>query len=197
MEDHSLQGARTQYFQVNGIVDKSTRTCNRIYHKYLKAGTVDDSSRIGRPPKRTLESEERFLIEIEVNPNLFLSAFFEESKVNFSKAMALRVLKDYGFRSRVVPQKLQIGDTHRRVRLEWVQEEIHKSEEFYFTVVFSDDCRVQRNLNKQLVWVARDVKLPSFEVDRWRSSLMIWGALSYDEKSILEIRKDSFNTDKY
>ena len=121
----------------------------------------------------------------------------EESKANFSKTTALRVLKEHGFRSRVVLQKLWIGDTHRRVRLEWVQEEIDKSEKFCFTVVFSDDCRVQRNFNQQLVWVARDVKLDSIEVDWWRSSLMIWGAISYDEKSILEIRKDSRNTNKY
>ena len=129
MEVRSLQGARTQYFQVNEIVDKSTKTCNRIYKKYLEAETVNDSSRMGRPPKRTLESEEKLLPEIEANPNLFSSALLEGSKVNLSKTTTLRVLKDYEFRSRVVPQKLWIGDTHKRVRLEWVQEYIHKPEE--------------------------------------------------------------------
>jgi len=61
------------------------------------------------------------------------------------------------FRSRVVPEKSQIGDTHRRARLEWAQEYIHKPEEYWFTVVFSEECRVQRNPNKQLVWVKKEV----------------------------------------
>jgi len=71
--------------EVSEIVDKSPSTCNRIYKKYLETGTVDDRSRTGRPSKRTQESEERLLTEIEANPSLSLSALSEEFKVNFSK----------------------------------------------------------------------------------------------------------------
>ena len=47
------------------------------------------------------------------------------------------------------------------------------------------------------MWVPREIKINPIEFNRFQASLVVWGAISYDQNSILEIRFDNFNADKY
>jgi len=164
--------------QVSEIVGKDPSTCNRIYKKYLETGTVEDRLRSGRPSKVTPETEERFLTQVDATPNLSVNALLEESKVDFSKTTGLRVLRDKGYQCRVIPEKWYIEDKHRKARLAWAKKFIHKPEEYWFRVVFTDESRVQRNPKKELVWVSREIKINPIEFNRFQASLVVWGAIS-------------------
>ncbi|GFX48524.1 hypothetical protein TNCV_584231 [Trichonephila clavipes] len=66
----------------------------------------------------------------------------EKVNKNIWEDTARKILKTAGYRSRVVPRKPYISMTNRFKRIAFAKDHIHKSLEFWRTVIFSDDGNV-------------------------------------------------------
>jgi transposase len=179
--------------EVSQSLDIPVSTCNAIYRKWQETGTVEDIKQGGRPPKVT-EEEEKMLVETaKTHPDMSLTQLMGEIDAPFSKATSWRLLKDNGFNNRTLPEKWAVSDYHRQLRLEWAKEYVHKPDEYWQNVIFTDESMIQNNPHKQTYWVSEDTILPSVERDRWQASVLCWGAISYQGNCILECMDGTMN----
>ena len=183
--------------QISEIVGRPISTYNSIYHSWMINGDIKDKPRSGRPPKLDGRSEKMLIEVTKANPSMSVSQLVEESKIDISKTTGWRTLKDNGFNCRASPEKWEIPEHKRKERLKWARHFIHMPEEFWFRVVFTDESRIQRNPKKQMFWVDEEMEVPTTESDRWQASVLIWGAIAYPKKSILEIVEGDFKSDNY
>lgn len=183
--------------KVSDLVGRPKSTCNAIYAKWKKTGDVVDLPRPGRPKEITLEIEETILEEITQHPELSLDQLREETKVDISKTSTRMILESNGFKSRISQPKWRIDDDQRDLRYSWANKYKNMPNDYWRRVVFSDECLIQRNPYRQRYWVNDEMEVPFTEVDRWQDSVMVWGCITWDGTSILEIIDGTMNTSKY
>lgn len=183
--------------QVASRVSCSTTQCNAIFRKWKETGDVVDLPRSGRPLKATSKIQNMIIEEVQQDPSLNVDQIIEESKVEVSNTTARRVLKEHKFRYKTAPEKWALTDQHCKDRLNWAREFISKPAEFWNRIVFTDECKIQRNPNKQKVWVPEGANVPSTQSDRWQDSIMVWGAISFKGISILHVIDDDWKSGNY
>ncbi len=183
--------------QVAQKVSCSPAQCNAIYKKWRETGDVTNLTRSGRPLKATPEVQNLILEEIKLNPDFNTDQLIEETKVEISNTTARRVLKCHGYRYKTAPEKWSLTDHHREDRLAWAMEFSNKPIEFWNQVVFTDECKVQRNPKKKKVWAIEGSEVAPTESDRWQDSIMIWGAISSKGVSILHIINEDWKSCDY
>ena len=82
-------------------------------------------------------------------------------------------------------------------RLKWANQYLNMTQDFWNRVVFSNECRVQYNTRKQKFWVYQDYEVEPTERDRWQTSILIWGAITYNGISIIEVINGNMNGTTY
>lgn len=192
---HKKNGLSGQ--EVSDLVGWPKSTCNAIYSKWQKTHDVVDLDRSGRPKKITDEIENMLQEEISAHPNLSLNGLLEESKVDICKTSARTTLNSLGFYSRISQVKWSLDKEHRAARLTWAKRYIKMPEKFWFRVIFTDESKIQNNPNKQRYWLTSEMEIPTTDFDRWGTSAIVWGCISWEGILILEVIDGTLNSDKY
>ena len=135
--------------------------------------------------------------EVKTDPSLNVGQIIDESKADISETTARRVLKANKYKCMTASRKWAIGEQQCYERLTWAKEYIKKPSEYWKKVVFTDECRVQRNPNKQKVWALEKSDVPPIETNRWQISIMVWGAITYKKVSILEVINGEWKSTNY
>ena len=183
--------------EVSRLVGRPISTCNAIFRKWMETGDVEDKPRSGRPSKVTPEAEEMIIEETKTNPFFSINQIFEETETDISKTTGWRTLKDNGFSCRSSKMKWHINDDQRKERLRWAKRYIKLPQEYWFSVIFTDESMIQRNPKKKHYWVSDEMEVPYTEVDRWQVSVLLWGAISYEGKCVLEIVDGTLKSEGY
>ena len=58
----------------------------------------------------------------------------------------------------------------------WACQYIKKPDEYWQRVIFTDECKIQSNPNKQRLWLHAEREVSPTERDRWQDSVLIWGS---------------------
>ena len=183
--------------QVSKSLGIPVSTCNTIYKRYLETGSVEDAKQTGRP-RQVSQKEEKMLIETtKDHPEMTLTQLMEVSNVCFSKPTAWRTLKDNEFENVTLREKWTMTDEHRKLRLKWALANVDKPDDYWKSIIFTDESLIQNNPNKQTYWVTKDTAVPPIERDRWQVSVLVWGAMSYNGNCILECIDGTMNAIVY
>jgi transposase len=172
-------------------------TCRSLYARYLETGDVADRPRPGAPKKITPEVQELIIHQTLVKPDLTLDQIIEETKVDISRPTAWKVLKDNGFEYKPSKVKWTLTEDHRRQRLAWAKHYIKMPEEYWFQVVFTDECTIQRNTKKKKWWVPKESEVPATQVARWGPTANVWGCITIDGVSALEVFQGTMTSERY
>jgi len=183
--------------EVGRLLGLPDSTVKSIYKKYQETGDVKDKPRSGRPLKVTSDVEERIITEVTNHSGLSLTQIIEETKVDISKPTTWRTLKDNGFSCRTSKVKWTLDDKQRKARLAWAKRYIQMPDEYWLRVVFSDESKIQHNSKKESHWVTKEMKVPYLEIDRWQASVTVWGCITAEGVSILEIIDGSLKSSDY
>ena len=183
--------------EVSQIVSVPTTTCNYIYRKWKDTGNVEDLSKSGRPLKTSMEEEEMLIETCLEHPDMTVNDLLEETKIDVSKTTGWRVLRSNGFKCKTSRTKWSISPEHQKERLKWAKEYIKKPDNFWEKVIFTDECKIQYNTKRQKLWLPEETMSEPIEQDRYQFSILVWGAISYDGTSILEIVNQTMNSDFY
>jgi len=172
-------------------------TCSAIYRKYLDIGDIVDLPKSGRS-KKLSDMEENMLIEtVQSHPKMSLDQLIEESNLSICKTTGWNVLQEYGFECKTAPIKWTIDEKHKKARLKWAKRYRREDGNFWKRVIFSDESKVQYNKKKQRYWIAEENTPEPIQRDRWQESLLLWGAISYNQNCILEIMKGTMDSVVY
>ena len=183
--------------EVSQQLSVSASTANRIYKKYLDTGEVKDLTRTGRPMEATEEEEKNFIKTVTSHPEMSVNQLIEESDSNFSRRTGSRILKDHGFSNKTAKTKWWISDENRQKRLAWAKEYEKFPVKFWKRVVFTDESKVQFNTKKQKLWLPQEITPEPIERNRWQVSILVWGAIRWDETSAFECINGTLNSSKY
>ena len=183
--------------QVSQILPISVSECSRIYLKWKQTGDVEDLDRSGKPLITTPDQEKTLIETAKANPDRTINQNLEESKLEVSEMTGWRRLEAYGFKYKSSSIKWYISPDDRKKRLMRAKNSIKLPNEFWKRLVFTDESKVQFNTKKQKLWVCKDETPTAIERDKWHVSILIWGAISYDGKSILEIVEGTMNSETY
>jgi len=183
--------------QVSERVFHSPSTCNSIYNKWKNTRDVVNLPRSGRPLKATPEVQKMIIEEVKENPTFNIDQMIEETGTDISNSTARNVLKNNKYRYKTVKEKWILTEKHRKERVLWAKQHVSKPLEYWKRVVFTDECRIQRNPKKQKLWAPEGMEIPATESDRWQGSIMVWGALTSEKVSLLHIIDGEWKSKNY
>jgi transposase len=176
------------------IANEMKLPLNSIYtllrrHKLL--GTVETPHRPGRPrvmSDRDVRSVTRFA---KGNRRATLAEITNSIPTTVSSRTVRKALSEQGLHSRIAVQKPFLSSNHRAARLSFAQTYQNWTIEDWKRVIWCDESSFEIGGNSRQVRVWRGMSEKYFQecltptFKSGRSSLMIWGAISYDRKSSL------------
>ena len=153
-----IEGAYEGEATPTDISDRYVLPVSTITTTISRASTkVDGESqpRCGRP-KVISEREERLILRlIRRFPKKTYDALRRENGIIASVRTIRRFLKTHGIKKWLVKKRPILTKEHVKQRLQWVRVRKDWSEEEWKTIIFSDECSVERGAGKQRDWVFR------------------------------------------
>ena len=192
LKSQGLTGA-----EVGDIVGHSKSACNSIFKRWNDIGSVEDLTRSGRPKKLNEEETEMVIESTKANPEMTLEEIIEDSQVDISKTTGWRTLISNNFCCRTAAEKWELDDVHRGNRLAWAKDKIKHSDVYWENIIFTDESIISHNPNKQMPWLHKDEEVPPIQRDHWQDSVMIWGAIGFEGKFILEVLEGTMDSGVY
>ncbi|KAI4293492.1 hypothetical protein PAPHI01_2766, partial [Pancytospora philotis] len=104
--------------------------------------------------------------------------------IEVSRVTVMRILRQYGYKSYVRPLKPRLTTTHMKNQLRWVRERQHVSEDYWQSIIFTDECKFNLLGNDGPRRVYRLPGIPSLPchirptVKFGGGSVMVWGAIT-------------------
>jgi transposase len=109
----------------------------------------------GRPSALSDRDKRAIIREIEVNPFIQNSKLLEYAGLTCSETTLTRYVKLQGFKHTWAAQRPYLTAENAESRYRWALAHRHYDLAFWRTVVFSDECSVQRGQGQQRVWTFR------------------------------------------
>jgi len=171
--------------------------------------------RSGRP--RVLsKTDKRFIIrQIKIDPKTSapkITAALENRGVHVAISTVRNVCHKNGYHGRVVRKKFWINETNRKKRLEFAKQHLNKSQEYWNTVLFSDESKfnIFNSDGRRTVWRKKNTELDPKNliptVKHGGGSVLVWGCMSatgvgklhiingiMDHKMYIEILKENLH----
>ena len=174
--------------KIGQTVNKSHSTVQYIVNKFREEGSTQNVPR--KPKERRLNKrDERFILKrVRENPRLSVPQLRPLVENVAGKMMSdqtvRRALWKHGYHGRIPRKRPYVNKVNRRNRLSFAKEHIHKDQEFWDSVIWSDESkiniygsdginRVWRKSNKDNDHINT---VPT--VKHGGGSLMIWGCMS-------------------
>jgi len=93
--------------------------------------------------------------------------------------------------------KWSMTEKHKKDCLCWTKEHFLNDKKNWQKVIFTNEAIVQFNTKRQRCWIDKDTKPGPIERDRWQFSLLLWRAISFDRKCILEVMTGTLNSNDF
>lgn len=175
-------------------------TVNRVIVQFKTEGKECTKPRPGRPKpsERTLRLVKR---NVEQDPRSKASDIAIQADV--SPRTAVRYLHQLGYYGRAARRKPLLRPANIKRRNDWARDMMARPQTFWNNVIFSDESRFALFSDSGRVWVWR---LPSQEFDLKRLqptvkyggfSVMVWGAIWSEGRSVLVECEGNINSSKY
>ena len=170
------------------MVNKCPSTVQHLIERYRKESRVQNKSRLA-PNRIFNEREERWIVrEVSNNPKKSAPKLCSEVERQFGKRCnpetIRRILRKNNLHGRTARNKPFISQRNRRVRLEFAREHINKDLNFWNSVIFADETKI--NLfgsdGKVSVWRKpnEELKIKNMKatVKHGGGGVMLWGCMS-------------------
>lgn len=173
---------------ISKMVNKCSSTVQHIIERYRNENRVENKSRLAAN-KIFTEREERWIVrEIANNPKKSAPKMRDEVERQFGKRCnpetIRRILRKNNLHGRTARNKPFISQRNRRIRVEFAREHINKDLNFWNSVIFADETKI--NLfgsdGKISVWRKpnEELKLKNMKatVKHGGGGVMMWGCMS-------------------
>lgn len=179
---------KISYRNIGKTVGKSHATIQYIINQYKATGSCKVRPRSGRPKKLTTREESSVVAKIRKNSKISAPKLAEEVREEFSKNVNPQTIRNClhraGYKGRVARRKPLISETNRKKRLEFAREHVNKSNEFWESVIFSDETKI--NLfgsdGRDKVWRKKNTALKieniCATVRHGGGNILLWGCMS-------------------
>ena len=204
---HSTGLSRAKIASTTGL---AWNTINNTLKKAPTRATQEDAPRSGRP-KALSPREERILVRLVIlHPKWTYKWLLDELPFKTTRDTACRILKTYGYTNWRAKKRQLLTEESAQVRLTWCKNHTDWTIDDWFTVIFTDECSVERGAGKGTRWVWRHTG-QAYDIDKVQTRnktkdirVMVWGAFSGTKASDLIIMqrdmtvvKQGYTADSY
>lgn len=176
------------YAEISAIVQRPITTIKTIIYRHGGSGFLRNKPRAGRPKKLTARKIRFITRETRRNPRLSapkINGLLEgQLGSNVSDTTIRRTLYEDGYHGRVARRKPFISKVNQENRIEYAKDNVDKDQEYWNTVLFTDEskynifqsdghCRVWRRVGTEL-----DKANLKGTVKHGGGSVMVWGCMS-------------------
>lgn len=185
----------------------SLSTIVRLRRRFVATGSVRDMPRSGRPEVLT-PADNRF-VHLSSLRNRFRPATSianELNRMNNTNVTPQTVrnrLRSQGMNARRPSIQIPLTPQHRRARSQWARNHLRWNQAQWRNVLFSDESRFSLDFadRRRRVWRRRNERNADCciaEHDRFGGgSVMVWGGVSYDNRTGLVIVDNNLNANRY
>lgn len=195
-EGNSLQ-------QIAETVSKSRSTIQTIIRNVNINGSVASKPRTGRPRKFDNVETRNIVRKVKVDPKISANKILKEVNISTGKTChrttITRMLNRAGYRSRIARRKPFINKINARKRLIFAKNHEKYSENFWSSVIFSDESKfnIHGNDSRTRVWRTPNSELEKRNmvgtVKHGGGSVMVWGCMSASGTGNLEFIETTMN----
>jgi len=193
--------------QVAEKIEVDRRTIRRWWTRYQETSTIERKPGSGRP-RLGSERDDRHLLRFAINNrwtcmrNIYRQVFDNINRP-YSIRTAYRRTLEAGYRSYRPLQRIPLGPQHRRNRLNWCTVQSLRPNDYWKSILWTDESRFKLDFNDGRIRVRR---LPTerfldaciAEHDRYgRGSVMIWGGCWYGGKTSAVLIEGNLNGERY
>ncbi|KAG1455601.1 hypothetical protein G6F56_007027 [Rhizopus delemar] len=167
------------------------RTINRVFKKFEQEGAVERKQGSGRPHKFDDRGIRNLINVVKKEKRLSLqqiaSLITEEACLNTVRA----ALHEEGFFNRSAKRKPFLNNSHQMRRLKFAKEDSHWDVDMWKKIIWTDESSFEIGKQNGTIRVWRRVgetykkECLAGTQKSGRSSLMVWGAIRFGEKSEL------------
>ncbi len=169
---------------VTRILQRASKNSNKLYRQ---------TKRIGRSTKLNAQSQRVLIRHVERFPHNNLAALSTPSKSGhtLSRGMVWSYLKTAGYLRFKARRKPFLTQKHKEARLCWAREYVDWTLENWMSIIWTDEATFETGLDTRSCYVTRHPGIatesrylkPTFK--RGRSTLGIWGAITFGKKVLV------------
>ena len=182
-------------------------TISNLHRRYRLQGSADDLPRSGRP-RVTSAAQDRYIRTSHLRQR-FLPATVTAARTrgrtnNRISAQTVRNrLAEHGIRARRPYRGPVLSQRHRHARQTWARQHIRWNQNQWRNILFSDESRFCLSFadGRHRLYRRRGERFADacvLPVDRYGGgSVMVWGGISYDNRTPLVIVRGNLNAQRY
>lgn len=169
-------------------VKRAPSSVQYVLETYNSTRSIVSRHRSGRPRKLDSNQKRTVLRCVRADPRVSaprLAAMVKEDYgVDVVPQTIRNVIKESGYNGRVARKKPYISDVNKLKRLTFAKAHVNKQEDFWNTVIFSDECKfsVFGSDGRQMVWRKANEQMKTKNlcptVKHGGGSVMVWGCMS-------------------
>lgn len=169
-------------------VQRSVSTVQSIIKRCQERCCVENKARRGRPEKLNNIDKRQILRQVKKDPQVsapkIVIDLIEAGCSKVSPDTVRRVIHKYGYKKRVARKKPFVSLANRQKRIHFAKMYINKDEEFWKTVLFSDETKfnIMRSGGQVRVWRRRNAELcpknMAGTVKHGGGSVTLWGYMA-------------------
>lgn len=176
----------------------------RTWVRYQNTGNIIDLPKLGRPRMYSIRDERVLVRQSTINPKLTAAQLSMSWKRDSSASISTvkRILRRYGLFGRIAAKKPFLTKKQLRARLKWCRSYINCGQDFWNTVIYSDECRIELR-SRRREYVRRPIstrynsKFITKTCKYGVKSLMFWGCIKEDGTRMLIKCPDRLNSAEY
>jgi transposase len=196
IQKNTIVTLRTGGWEVKKIAEHTGHKLDTVYRtlrNFKSRNTLERLEGSGRP-KKLNDRDTRSLVKyLRANRRATLGDITNSLPVKVSEGTIRKALRANGINNRIAKKKPFLSDIHIKKRLDFAKQHKSWSLEQWRRVIWTDESTFEIGKNSRTVRVWRsadeanelDCLAPTFKSGR--SSVMVWGAITHDDKSALVI----------
>lgn len=163
-------------------------TVRSVVKKFHATGSTENKVRTGRPRIFSAREKRDIIKEVQKNPKISALQLTKEiantSHKTFSVQTIRNVLHEGSYYGRAARKKPFISEINRRKRLDFAKSHVNLSDEFWTTVIFSDESKfnIFGSDGRQYVWRKPNTELEKQNltptVKHGGGSVLVWGCMA-------------------
>lgn len=183
-----LHQENKSYAEIAKVINRSRYTIRNIIKRFQGGNSLRNRHRTGRPRKITEREERKIVRTVKKKPKITaseISAMLRaDDNLNVHSETVRRALKRAGLSSRIARKKPLISKKNKKLRKEFAIEYIRKTEDFWDTVMFSDESKfnIFHCDGRVRVWRKPKCELDADKVQatvkHGGGGAMIWGCMA-------------------
>ena len=124
----------------------------------------------------------RLIRHVRQNPKQTYAKVIKDFQLNCSHDTIARILKEYGIRKWIAKKRPLLTAEHAAARLKWCKEHVGWSIEQWKSIIWSDECLVEKGSGERREWVFRtpDQKWDKEMIQPYKkgrdTTVMVWAA---------------------